>query len=334
MEPIQTDPDEYELGDFAPGAVEKLLEAIQPEMELIQTCEEGKYFRRSGKVIFLSNQDMEVDLIVKSIKSRFDSEWPTRWEEIKASIPEGPFPFKVSQDGRKDSLIRDLADTLLLTKADWLRMGMGDDHADNLITEAGKSKLQPLNKVIFSLGIIHIGRENAKMLADRFKSLDKLGRATWKEIILTPGISATIGTSILDYFHSEDSWRNMEKLRLAGCDYAFGYQDPKEEPKERPPSKSITFIPGTIAFPAERPNPIKGKTFMFTGRLECYTRHLAQEKVESLGGKAGSSVTSNTDYLVVGESPGSKLGKAIALGIKRLSEGEFLELLKEATNGY
>lgn len=283
------------------------------EMELIQITEMGRYFRYNGRVIFLSNQEMDSDYLVKSIRSRFTQEWPSKWEEIKASIPEGPFPFTSSQNDRKDSLIEDLADILLLTRADWLRMGMGDSHTDSLMASISKSKSQPFHKVLFGLGILHIGRENAKLLADRFGSLDKLGRATWKEIILIPGISATIGASILEYFHSEDSWRNTEKLRLAGIDYAFGYQTPKEAPVVS--------------------NLVKGKTFMFTGRLECYTRHQAQEKVEDLGGITGSSVTSNTDYLVVGDSPGGKLGRAVALDIKRISEEEFLDFLQIAEHG-
>ena len=284
-------------------------------MELIKTCKAGRYFRHNGKVVFLSNQDMNSDYLVKLLRSRFTDNWPSKWEEVKASISEGPFPFTSSENTRKGELIEDLADVFLLTRADWLKMGIGDDHADTLMLSLGKSKCQPLHKVLFSLGIRHIGRENAKVLASKFGSLDKLGRATWTEIISIPGISATIGTSILEYFHSEDTWRNIEKLRLAGIDYAFGYQSPTPT---RPSYKTITFTPGTIAFPAEKPNPIKGKTFMFTGKLECYTRHSAQEKVESLGGIAGSSVTSNTDYLVVGDKPGSKLGKAMALSIKRL----------------
>ena len=274
-------------------------------MELLKTCEAGKYFSSGETVVFLSWSDMEEDLILRKMKSRFTSDWPAKWEEIRTSIPEGPFEFRSSPPLKGNKLIEDLADLYFLTKADLLFAGFGVKTAENLLRSIGKSKSQPLEKVVYSLGIRHIGRENAKVLADKFGSLDALGRATWIDIILIDGVSAAIGASILDYFHTEGSWRNIEKMRLGGLDYAFGYSSKKED-----------FAP----------SPIRGKVFMFTGRL-CMPRTAAQEKVESLGGIAGSTVSPHTDYLVVGEKPGSKLGKAVALGIRRLPEEDFWTLL-------
>jgi len=121
-----------------------------------------------------------------------------------------------------------------------------------------------------------------------------------------PGLGHIVASSIMEWFHTEANWRMIEKLRLVDVRLSDT------------PIKS------------EAVNQITGKTFMFTGKLVCFTRHQAQEEVQTLGGTVGSAVSSKTDYLVVGERPGSKLGHAAVLGVPRLTENEFIEMLKES----
>lgn len=279
-------------------------------LKKIKTAEMGVYYQLdTGKVIFISHPDMAHTLQMSAFRSRFEEDtWPLLWMLIKISIPIGPVEFKNSPRVNPNGLIEDPADLYFLTKGDLLRCGNTQEiMADKLLINIEKSKKAPLNKLLYGLGILGVGREWSKKLAKRFGSIDQLGRAPWKELVLIPGLGSTIARNILEWFHTEANWKMVEKLRIAGVQL------------EIPSAKEVPVVTSGLS----------GRTFMFTGRLETMTRAKAQATVIEAGGLVGSGVSRNTDYLVVGDKPGSKLGHATALGIPRITEQEFYSLLNK-----
>ncbi|MBI2873226.1 MAG: NAD-dependent DNA ligase LigA [Chloroflexi bacterium] len=203
-------------------------------------------------------------------------------------------------------LVHDAADIYYLKKDDLLRLErLAEKSASNLLQALEKSRERPLTNVIFALGIMHVGSEMAALLARRFGSVDRLATATEEQLTAIPTVGPKIAQSIVAYFRQEGNRRVLEKLRRAGV-----------RVEERAPAEPLR-------------QPLVGKRFVVTGRLEQFTRSQVEEKIKELGGHVGSSVSRNTDYLVAGESPGSKLDQAKELGVRVLSEGEFLELLRE-----
>jgi len=174
--------------------------------------------------------------------------------------------------------------------------------ADNLIKAIEKAKTIPLARLIYALGIRHVGEETANILALRFGSIENLKKATLEELKAIPDIGEIVAKSIYEWFRDKENLNFLEKLLNSGI-------------KIIPPKKIKTKL--------------KGKTFVFTGALKSMTRDEASEKVRLLGGDVSSSVSKKTDYVVVGENPGSKYKKAQKLGIKMLTEEEFLKLIGE-----
>ena len=179
---------------------------------------------------------------------------------------------------------------------------LGEATARKISDELAASKERPLSRLIFALGIRHVGSEIADILAESYPSIDALAAATDEELQAIAGIGPKIAESVHAYLEDAENRRLIEKLRRAGVRLA-------EEGAAR----------------AE--GPLRGITFVITGALAAFTREEAEERVRELGGSAGSSVTRKTDYVVVGENPGSKLRKAREYETKTLSEAEFLELL-------
>ena len=204
-----------------------------------------------------------------------------------------------------NDLVRDLADIYFLTRDDLLRLErMADKSVSNLLVAIEDSKSRPLANVINALGILHVGSETAELLARSFGSLDLLAQATGEELTAIPGIGSTVAASIADHFRQPQSQQLLEKLRIAGVRLA------EEQPTRRPEEL-----------------PLVGKSFVITGRLEAFSRSQAEERVKLLGGSVTGSVSRKTDYLVVGEEPGSKLEQAGNLGTTILNEVQFLELV-------
>ncbi|MBI4180736.1 MAG: NAD-dependent DNA ligase LigA [Chloroflexi bacterium] len=201
-------------------------------------------------------------------------------------------------------LVKNFADLYYLGKGDILKLDrMAEKSADNLLSAIGKSKKRPLARVIYALGIRHIGEQMAQLLADHFSSIDELMDATEEDLIGIPGIGYEIAESIIAFFRQEDNKRIILRLKDAGV-------VPKTEPAE--PEELL----------------LAGQEFVITGRLAAFSREEAEEKVKALGGTAKDNVTRNTNYLVVGTDPGgSKLTRAQALGTKQINEEEFLMLL-------
>jgi DNA ligase (NAD+) len=218
---------------------------------------------------------------------------------------EGLGPSSVNQLLEKN-LISDPADLYSLQKNDLLGLErFGEKSASNLIEAIKRSRSTPLSRLLFALGIRHVGAEAARRLAEHFKSLDKIFNATKDELLEVPEVGEKIAESLLHYAGEEQNRRVIEKLRSAGLKFSL----------EKGPEELIQAL--------------EGETFVLTGTLSVMSRKDAEEALRKRGAKATSSVSRNTDYLVVGENPGSKYQKALELGVKILTEQEFIELLKQ-----
>jgi DNA ligase (NAD+) len=203
-------------------------------------------------------------------------------------------------------LVKDVADFYYLTREQLLGLErMADKSVTNVLNSIEKSKDRPLARVIFALGILHIGEETAELLASNFSSIDELAAATEEKLLSIPSIGPKIAESIVAFFRQKENRRIIEKLRKAGVSLA----------------KKEVLVEA-------RELPLAGQEFVVTGRLEAFARSEAESRIKELGGAVGSSVTKKTTYLVVGADPGSKLDKARSLGTKLLTEEEFLKLIR------
>jgi len=201
-------------------------------------------------------------------------------------------------------LVKDFADIYHLKKEDLLKLErMGEKSAQNLITAIEKSKQQPYARLLYALGIRHVGVHAARILAQAFPTIDDLQKAPLEKIASIRGIGPTVAESIKNFFADKKNTELIARLKKVGLKFAA------EKPK------------GAQIF--------AGKTFVLTGALEHYTREQATELIVSLGGNVSSSVSKNTDYVVAGKDPGSKYDKAVALGIKIISEKELEKMIKE-----
>ncbi len=197
--------------------------------------------------------------------------------------------------------IHDPADLYYLTEDNLVPLErMAEKSAANLIASIKKSKNPPLEKFIYALGIRHVGEHIARVLAKHFADPHRLTEASEAELTSIPEIGPEVAGSITRFFRMPANIKILEKLQRAGV-------------APLPPVRG-------------RSAPLAGKSFVFTGTLSGLTRNAAKEIVESLGGDVTSTVTKNTDYVVAGEAPGSKIEKARAQGITILDENEFLKL--------
>ena len=201
-------------------------------------------------------------------------------------------------------LVSDPADLYALRPGDLIKLErLGAKSAQNLLEAIGASKNNSLARLIFALGIRHVGERAARVLANRCKSLEALMAAPEEDLMAIPEIGPKIASSIAGFFAGEENRRVLEKLVQAGVNTGDADAETGEE------------------------GPLSGKIFVITGALADFSRQEAREQVEKRGGKVASSVSRNTDYVVTGEKPGSKYEKAVALGLKILKEGEFKEIL-------
>jgi len=201
-------------------------------------------------------------------------------------------------------LIRDVADIYSLEKARLVELErFGEKSAQNLLEAIEASKSRPFERLLFGLGIRHVGLATARILARKFPSIDALASASLEALEQTEEIGGTIAKSIYDYFRKDSTLRLIEKLKRAGVNM-----------------QGETFETIQNAHFA-------GKTVVFTGTLKTLSREKASEEVLKRGGKVSGSVSKKTDYVVAGSEAGSKLEKAQALGVRILSEAEFLVLL-------
>jgi len=201
-------------------------------------------------------------------------------------------------------LVKDAADLFTLTKEQLLPLErMGEKLADNLLTELEKKKHTTLARLLVALGIRHIGEGGASRLAQGFGTLEKLSAATVEQLAQVPDIGLTTAQSVFDWLQNNSAF--LEKLEKVGV-----------------------VAQGDEAAPVS--DHFAGKTFVFTGALETFTREAAEALVKRLGGRASGSVSKQTTYLVAGPGAGSKLAKAEQLGVTVLTEAEFGALLPPA----
>ena len=207
----------------------------------------------------------------------------------------------------REGLIKTIADFYTLKKEQLLPLErMAEKSAQNIIDAIEKSKQIPFEKVLYGLGIKHIGETIAKKLVKNFSSIDELGNASLEELIQVKDIGEKIAESLISFFEKEENRMMIERLK------SYGVQLEKGE-------NSVEILS----------NNLEGKTFLFTGKLSLFTREQAEEMVEKHGGKNISAVSKNLNYLVVGEKAGSKLKKAQEIGtIEILDEQAFLDLMK------
>jgi len=199
--------------------------------------------------------------------------------------------------------IKDLADLYLLGKEDLYAMErMGDTLAEKLLRSIEASKKRPLSKLLFGLGIRHVGRNTARILAKRFASLDELAKCSVDQLLPIHEIGDKVAESIVDYFSNPEKRLILEKLQHAGVN----------------PQGEVVI---------QQDGPLTGKTFVITGSLSKWSRKEAEELVEKAGGRAAGSVSKKTDYVLAGGNAGSKLAKAEKLGVEILDEATFAQMV-------
>jgi DNA ligase (NAD+) len=199
-------------------------------------------------------------------------------------------------------LVRDFADLYLLRRDDLVALeGWGGLSADKLLAQLDASRTRSLDRLIFAIGIRHVGERAAKLLAERFETFDALVAATEEELVGVPEIGPVVAASIRAHFDDPANRARLAKLFGAGVAPTF-------EKKQT----------GTA---------LAGKTFVVTGTLSRFSRDEIHALIEAEGGKASGSVSKKTSFLVAGEEAGSKLDKAKSLGVPVLSEDEFLAMV-------
>jgi len=200
-------------------------------------------------------------------------------------------------------LVKNVADLYHIPKEQWAELErMADKSAQNIVDAIEKSKQAGLERLIYALGIRHVGEHTAQVLVSHLKTINRIENATKEELIEIPEIGPEVADSIVQFFSQKINRSLIEQLRSVGVSV---------EPKRM-----------------IKPGKFSGKTFVFTGTLEHFTRNEAEKIVQAEGGNVASSVSSKTDFVVAGKDPGSKYDKAQKLGITILSEADFNKLLK------
>jgi DNA ligase (NAD+) len=202
----------------------------------------------------------------------------------------------------ENGLVENFADLYKLSQAQLAGLErMAEKSAANVIKAIEESKTRPLWRLIAALGIRHIGGQTAQILAEHFGSLGALMTASEEELAEIDQIGPTMAKSIYEYYHDPENRSVIEKLLAAGV-----------MPEQQQPLRS---------------DKLAGKTFVVTGTLENFSRQQAEQAIRQAGGKASSSVSKKTDYVLAGDNPGSKLDKARKLGVEVIDEKRFMKMI-------
>ncbi|AUD13337.1 MULTISPECIES: NAD-dependent DNA ligase LigA [unclassified Planococcus (in: firmicutes)] len=216
---------------------------------------------------------------------------------------------KVIEQLYREGLIQDISDLYALTKEQLLELErMGDKSATNLIEAIAASKSNSMERLLFGLGIRHVGERGARILSEHFGSMDQLMQANLEELIAIHEIGDKMADAVVTYFEKEEVAALVERLRERGVNLSYT---------------------GTIVRVEEGANAFAGKKIVLTGKLENMTRQEARARIEALGGKLTGSVSKKTDLLIAGEEAGSKLDKAQELGVEVWNEARLLMELNE-----
>jgi len=211
---------------------------------------------------------------------------------------------KTAKDMVHKGLVKDIADLYRLSIEDLLILeGFAEKSANQLYQAIQDTKTPRLDRFLYALGIRHVGERVARVLAHRYRSLDALRKASKDDLEQTEEIGPEIARSVARFFSEEENKHILKRLEKSGV--------------------KVQDMPKT-----EKTLPLQGNVFVFTGKLENYTREEAQQAVEQLGARAASSVSGETDYLVVGNDPGSKLDQAKKHKVEILDEKHFESLLE------
>jgi DNA ligase (NAD+) len=204
----------------------------------------------------------------------------------------------------EEKLIQKIPDLYNLKHEDLVRLErMGPKSSQNLLDEIEETKQRSLDRLIYALGIRFVGERTAQALASHFKNLENLAKASSEELIQIEDVGPKVAESVVFFFKQPENIELIKRLKEASLNFSFREAERRED---------LTLT---------------GQTFVLTGSLESLTREEAAELIEALGGTVSSSVSSKTDYVIVGESPGSKLAKAKKLGIQTIEEKKFLKLI-------
>lgn len=215
---------------------------------------------------------------------------------------------KVVEQLLKENLIKDVADLYHLKVEQLVDLErMGKKSATNLVEAIERSKENSLERLIFGLGIRHVGEKAAKIIAEHFETMDRLAIATEEEITAIHEIGNKMADSIVTYFKKEEVKQLISRLKEVGVNMT--YKGKKVEVSEN--------------------SPFAGKTIVLTGKLSQMTRNEAKEKIEQLGGTVTGSVSKKTDLVIAGQDAGSKLTKANELGIEVWDEQRLIEILQQ-----
>lgn len=214
----------------------------------------------------------------------------------------------------ENDLVKSIADLYDLTVPQIAALDrMGQKSATNLVKAIAKSKSQPWSRVLYGLGIRYVGSVNAKLLAENFATVDDLSRASVSSLIAVYGIGSEIAQSVFDWFQISANLGLIESLRRHSLQFSRSISEDKVN--------------------GDRNNlALSGKKLVITGTLPTLKREEAKESIENAGGIISNSVSSKTDYILVGENPGSKLAKAEKLGIKIITEEELFKLINERSD--
>lgn len=290
-------------GDVIPEVVERKIErrtGKEKDFIMIEECPmcHTKLIKKEGQVDFFCPNDKCPARHIESL-IHFVSRDAMNIDGLGERIMEDFYNFH---------FIGNIADIYSLKnhEKDLIRLeGFGDKSVSNLLDAIEKSKENSLERLIFALGIPHVGSKTAKILAINFETMDNLENASFDDLVKIPDIGDIIAKSIINYFSNAHNKGIVEELKDIGLNMKYTGEK----------------VINNEAF--------AGKTFVITGSLEIFTREEAEEKIELLGGKTSSTVSKKTSAVIVGTNPGSKLAKAQDLGIEIWNEKEFEQKLSK-----
>ena len=215
---------------------------------------------------------------------------------------------KVIEQMYEKELVKDVADLYYLTQEQLLTLDkVKEKSANNLLNAIEASKANSAERLLFGLGIRHVGAKAAKILLEHYETIENLSQAKAEEILNLHTMGETIANSLTTYFANDEVHELLAELKAAGV--------------------NLRYLGVTQAQLASVESPFKDKTIVLTGKLTTYTREEAKAKIESLGGKVTGSVSKKTDLVIAGADAGSKLTKAQSLGIEVWSEEQMVEAL-------
>lgn len=217
---------------------------------------------------------------------------------------------KVIEQMYEKELVKDVADLYYLTQEQLLTLDkIKEKSANNLLNAIEASKANSAERLLFGLGIRHVGAKAAKILLEHYETIENLSQAKAEDILNLHTMGETIANSLTTYFANDEVHELLAELKAAGV--------------------NLRYLGVTQAQLASVESPFKDKTIVLTGKLTTYTRDEAKAKIESLGGKVTGSVSKKTDLVIAGADAGSKLTKAQSLGIEVWSEEQMVEALAD-----